>query len=66
MPRIKVKWKVKDVKNTFDLDPNQFLYTSRIIPFIKKVTAEEILDDLHNMGLLTKEISELIHKKMPK
>lgn len=55
----KIKWTAQQVKESY-LDPGTILYTKRIIPFIRKVTKEELLDDLHRAGLLTKEIRQII------
>ena len=57
----RVKWTVDAVrKDKMDLMPNDVLYTKRIIPFIRKVTKEEIADSLKVAGLLTPEISKII------
>lgn len=56
----KIKWKVFEVKKTAELDLNEFVYTKRIIPFIRKVTKDEILDDLQQAGLLTEQIRRII------
>ena len=55
----KVKYKVSEVR-VCDLDDDDVMYTKRIIPFIRKVTIEEILDNLHHAKLLTKDISLII------
>jgi hypothetical protein len=56
----KIKWKVSEVKKTTELDPNEVLYTRRILAFMIKVTKEGILDDLQKLGLLTEQIRKAI------
>ena len=57
----KVKWTVQQIKSgQADLLPTDVLYTKRIIPFIRKVTREDIADSLQVAGLLTPEISKII------
>jgi len=59
----KIKWKVVQIqKHDCDLMPDDILYTKRIIPFMRKVTKDEILDDLKASGLLTKEIAKVIER----
>ena len=56
----RVKWTVDQVKKTYELDPTDVLYTKRIIPFIRKVTKDDILDGLQASRLLTKDIKKII------
>ena len=57
-----IKWTVSQVKKTPELNPTDILYTKRIIPFMKKVTRETILDDLELAGLLTTKIQRIIER----
>ncbi len=59
----KVKWKVIDVKkDSSELNLGEFLYTKRIIPFIRKVTKEDVLDNLKVAGELTPDIAKIIEQ----
>ena len=59
----KVKWKVIDIKkDSSELNLTEFMYTKRIIPFIRKVTKEDVLDNLQAAGLLTQDIAKVIEQ----
>ena len=59
----KVKWKVNDIKqDSSELSLTEFMYTKRIIPFIRKVTKEDVLDNLQAARLLTKDIAKVIEQ----
>jgi len=59
----KCKWRVSEIlKDVSELHPDDVMYTRGILNFMRKVTKETIVDDLHVKGLLTKEIRKVIEQ----